>query len=454
MTGTYKLGEELRRLKKEDPEHLQYILSKMTEEEASALYYDPDIWLRPDQQVEDWWPEPVIMFMCGRGFGKTFLGSQWLRKQVAKGVKGEIALIAPTSSMVRDTMVYGGLLPLSDPDKECLEYEPSKSRLVWGNGTTARMISAEVGKEKVRGMNSELLWVDELGSINDHEVFQQAMLTLRVGQSRCLITTTPRTTETIIYLYKNAVFNNEPAKPGKFVRILSRSTYQNFDNLSEAFKANIIASYEGTRLGKQELDGTLLLNAEGALWSLDLIAKQTLDRGVSPPKLERVACGVDPALSANNRSDLTGIVVSALCTDGHAYVLEDHSDKYSPEGWVKKVHEMYDKYSEHAPTSVIVETNAGGDLTKQTLQRDRPFLPIDGVFATRSKLARAEPVAMLYEQGKVWHCHGLSSLEEEMATYEGNPKEKSPDRLDAMVMSITHLIPAQRRITKGFEMLV
>ena len=111
-------------------------------------------------------------------------------------------------------------------------------------------------------------------------------------------------------------------------------------------------------------------------------------------------------------------------------------------------------YKRQAPTSVIVETNAGGNLTTQTLQRDRPFLPVDGVFATKNKLSRAEPVAMLYEQGKVWHVHGLAALEEEQATYEGNPREKSPDRLDSAVMAITHLIPAQRRVTKGFEMLI
>ena len=126
--------------------------------------------------------------------------------------------------MVRDTMVYSGLVPLSDP-KEGLEYEPSKSRLVWKNGTTARLVSADGGEERLRGMNSELIWVDELGSISNKDVFDQAMLTLRVGQSRMLITTTPRTTETIIYLYKNAVFNEEEPKEEKFVRILTPVSY-------------------------------------------------------------------------------------------------------------------------------------------------------------------------------------------------------------------------------------
>ncbi|WP_461533442.1 terminase large subunit domain-containing protein [Sinomicrobium sp.] len=449
----HKLGEELRRLKKEDPKKLQAILSQMSEEEAHSIAYDPDIWLREDQQIKDWWPEPVILFMCGRGFGKTFLGAQWLRKQVKKGVKGEIALIAPTASMVRDTMVNSGLIPLS-PEEEGLVYEPSKSRITWANGTVARLVSADGGEEKLRGMNSSLIWIDELGSIPNKDVYDQAMLTLRVGQSRMLITTTPRTTETIIYLYKNAVFNDAAPQKGKFCRILTRSTYANFENLSQGYQDNIIASYEGTRLGRQELEGILLLNAENALWSLDLIARQTLPVGVEPPKLDRVAIGVDPAMSNSSKSDKTGIVVAALGEDNKAYVLEDVSGKYSPDTWVKKVHGLYDKYSEYAPTSIVVELNQGGSLVTQTLQRDRPFLPVDGVFATRNKMSRAEPVAMLYEQDKVMHCHGLADLEEEMATFEGNPRQKSPDRLDSLVMAITHLIPAQRRVTKGFEFLL
>jgi len=453
MIQAHKLGEELRRLKKEDPERLKLVLSQMTEEEAKSIVYDPDIWLRPDQQVKDEWQEPVIMFMCGRGFGKTYLGAQWLRKQVAKGLKGEVALIAPTSSMIRDTVVYSGVLPLSSPE-EGVEYEPSKARLTWKNGTIARMVSAETGAERVRGLNSSAIWIDELGSINNKDVLDQALLTLRVEPSKMLITTTPRANESIIYLYKNAVFNDDPPQVGKFCRILTRSTYANFDNLSETYQQTIIATYEGTRLGQQELDGKLLLNNENALWTIELLSQQTLTNGVKPPKLEKTAIAIDPAVTSTKGSDLTGIVVAGLAEDGKVYVLEDHSGKYSPEGWVKRVYEVYDRYSEYCSTSVIVETNQGGDLLKSTLHRDRPLLPVDGVFSTRNKYARAEPVAMLYEQQKVFHCTGLSALEEEMTTWEGDPRQKSPDRVDSLAMAVTHLMPAQRRITKGFEMLV
>jgi len=453
MIEAHKLGEELRRLKKEDPQHLAQILSQMSEEEAHAIAYDPDVWLRPDQQVKDEWPEPVIMYMCGRGYGKSYLGAQWLRKQVKKGIRGEVALIAPTASMVRDTIVYSTLIPLSSPE-EGLEYEPSKSRVVWKDGTVARMISAELGEERVRGLNSSIIWIDELGSINNKDVLDQALLTLRVEPSKMLITTTPRANESIIYLYKNAVFGDDPPQEGKFCRILTRSTYTNFDNLSKAYQDTIVASYEGTRIGKQELEGKLLLNNENALWTLDLISKQTLPNGVNPPKLEKVAVAIDPAVTTNKGSDLTGIVVSALAEDGKVYVLEDHTGKYSPEGWVKKVYELYDKYSSYCSTSVVVETNQGGDLLKSTLHRDRPLLPVDGVFSTKNKYARAEPVAMLMEQQKVWHCHGLAALEEEMTTWEGKPNEKSPNRVDSMVFGVTHLMPAQRRITKEFEFLV
>jgi predicted phage terminase large subunit-like protein len=455
MKAIHKIGEELRRLKKEDPEKLKFMLSQLTEEEAHSIVYDPDVWMRPDQQVKDEWPEPVIMFMAGRGWGKSFCGCQWIRKKIQSGkTKGGIVFIAPTASDLRDTIVFNTLMPLSDPLNEAPEYEPSKSRVVWKNGTIARLISAENGAERVRGGNNEYIWIDELGSIPDKDVFDQALLTLRVGESKCLITTTPRPTETIIYLYKNAVFNNEPPQEGKWVRILTGSTFQNFDNLSEAFKRTIVSTYEGTRVGRQELEGKLLLNAEGALWNMELLMNCTLDEGASVPKLQKIAVGIDPAMTDTKRSDITGIVVAAIAEDDKVYVLEDLSGRYSPDAWVSKVHSLYDEYSSIAPTSIITEVNQGGSLVTDTLRRDRPFLPVDAVFATKSKLQRAEPVAMLYEQGKVFHTRGLQDLEDQMVTYEGLPKQKSPDRLDALVMAITHLMPSRRRVTKGFEFLV
>jgi predicted phage terminase large subunit-like protein len=250
------------------------------------------------------------------------------------------------------------------------------------------------------------------------------------------------------------VFNNEPPQEGKWVRILTGSTFQNFDNLSEAFKRTIVSTYEGTRVGRQELEGKLLLNAEGALWNMELLMNCTLDEGASVPKLQKIAVGIDPAMTDTKRSDITGIVVAAIAEDDKVYVLEDLSGRYSPDAWVSKVHSLYDEYSSIAPTSIITEVNQGGSLVTDTLRRDRPFLPVDAVFATKSKLQRAEPVAMLYEQGKVFHTRGLQDLEDQMVTYEGLPKQKSPDRLDALVMAITHLMPSRRRVTKGFEFLV
>lgn len=448
------LGPELRRLKREDPEKLGKILSELSEEEAHAIVYDPDIWLNPEQVVQDWWPEPIIMFMCGRGAGKTFLGCQWLRKKIKKGVKGQIALISPTASEVRDTVILNTLIPLSDPESEGPQYEPSKSRVVWKDGTVAKMFSAEHGEERIRGSNNELIWIDELGSIPNKDVFDQAMLTLRVGESRCLITTTPRPTETIVDLYRRAVFNDDPPQEGKDVRIISFPTYNNFDNLSDAFKNTIIQAYEGTRLARQELEGKLLLDAEGALWTTEIIANQTLQRGQKVPKLERVGIGVDPAVSTGKHSDKTGIVVCGLGEDGFGYVLEDHTGKYSSEGWASKVIELYDHYRQFAPTSIAVERNQGGDFVAETLYRVRPLLPVDPVFSSSSKISRAQPIALLYEQGRFFHAKSFIELEQEMTGYEGKSREKSPDHMDAMVFAANIVMPTKNRVTKSFEMMM
>jgi predicted phage terminase large subunit-like protein len=314
-------------------------------------------------------------------------------------------------------------------------------------------MSAE-SPERARGANRSIIWGDELGSWPDIDMLHQLMLSLRKGESKFYGTTTPRANETIVYLYRHAVFDDDPPQEGKWVRIIRGNTYENLHNLSSVFKNTIVSTYENTRLGEQELKGVLLLDAEGALWSTETIVKQTLKNDEQVPALARCCIGVDPAVSTGKSSDNTGIVVSGLGEDANGYVLEDHTGKYSPEGWVNKVLALYDHYSQFCATSIIVEKNQGGDFIKQSIERARPFLPVDYTFSSRSKIQRAQPIALLFEQGKVFLAKTFTDLETEMTGYEGKPRQKSPDHLDAMVFSLYGCMPLKNRVTKGFEMLL
>ena len=375
-------------------------------------------------------------------------------RRKARNPENRLTIVAPTARDVIDTCVLGdsGLLGVCPP-KERPEYEPSKSRVVFPNGCVASMMSAE-SPERARGDNRSHIWGDELGSWGDIDMLHQLLLSLRKGESKFYGTTTPRANDIIIYLYRNAVFNSDPPQKGKFVRIITGSTYENLSNLSSVFRDTVISTYENTRLGRQEIQGQLLLDSEGALWSTDTIVKQTLKDNEEHPPLTRCCIGVDPSVSTGKNSDNTGIVVSGLGEDNKGYVLEDLTGKYSPEGWVNRVLAVYDHYSQFCATSIVVEKNQGGDFIKQAVERVRPFLPIDYTFSSRSKIQRAEPIALMYERGLIHHVKSFTDLETEMTSYEGKPRQRSPDHLDAMVFSMYGCMPLKNKVTKGFEMLV
>ena len=454
MTKTNHLGEKLRWLAEHDKPQLRSLLSQLTEAEAEAIIYDWEgVWARPNQLVDDNWPETTVLFMAGRGFGKTRVGAELMRRK-ARNPENRLTIVAPTARDVIDTCVLGdsGLIGVCPP-RERPEYEPSKSRVVFPNGCVASLMSAE-SPERARGDNRSHIWGDEIGSWGDRDMYDQLMLSLRKGESKFYGTTTPRANDIIIHIYRHAVFDNDPPQEGKWARIIRGSTYDNLHNLSSAFRDTIVSTYENTRLGQQELQGMLLLDAEGALWSTEIIVRQTLKSDEIVPPLKRVCIGVDPAVSTGKASDNTGIVVSGLGEDDNGYVLEDHTGKYSPEGWVSKVLNLYDYYSQFCATSIIVEKNQGGDFIKQSIERARPFLPVDYTFSSRSKIQRAQPIALLFEQGKVFLAKTFTDLETELTNYEGKPRQKSPDHMDAMVFSLYGCMPLKNRVTKGFEMLL
>ena len=444
-----EIGKAIRRLQKEDPSKLAEVLNSLTEKEAEQVYYCWDIWSRPNQQINDAWEENIILISAGRGFGKTKCGAEWVRKK-ATHHQTSIALIAPTTADTRDVCVLGpsGILAVH-PAKTRPNYEPSYARLMWPNGSNAKMYSGEKA-DRIRGGNNEYIWVDEIGAIQDRDVWDQAMLTLRVGESRALATTTPRKgNEILIDLYKRAVFNDAPSEKGKDVRIITGSTYDNLANLSKPFMDQIVASYAGSRLGMQEIDGIMLLDSEGALWNTELLDKCRREK---PEEPKLFAIGVDPQAKKKRNSDSTGIIGCCIDEDDIGYVLDDLTGSYSPSEWANRVVSLYDNYSKEGPCIIVVENNVGGDMCVETLSHARKNLPVVTTFSTQDKLSRATPVAILYEQGRIYHTKVFQDLEEEMVTYDGTGK--SPNRMDALVFAMNHLMATNRNITRIVEFLI
>jgi phage terminase large subunit-like protein len=221
--------------------------------------------------------------------------------------------------------------------------------------------------------------------------------------------------------------------------VTSGSTFDNSANLAAPYLATVKSQYEGTRLGRQELYAEILDEASGALWTRDIL--QTCETDIPDPvdfanTLARVVVAIDPAVTANAESDMTGIVVAGIDINGMCYVLEDATERYSPEQWASKANELYHKYS---ADRVVAERNQGGDMVRHTLQTVNEVIPIRLVHASRGKYARAEPISALYERGKVKHCKGLDELENQMVQWEPMGSIGSPDRLDALVWALTDL---------------
>ncbi len=391
----------------------------LTEEEAKYLEYDWDFWARPQQKEPkgDWsnW-----LILAGRGWGKTRTGAEQVRKWVDEGVQ-RIALVAETPADARDTMIQGesGILNIFPPDSRPI-YEPSKRRLVFKTGATATIYSG-ANPDQLRGPQHEKAWCDELASWNyAEETWDNLMMGMRLGDNpQTVITTTPRP----IKIIKNLIEDEN-------THITKGSTFDNKSNLPDAFYKKVINKYEGTRLGKQELYAEVLSDAPGALWNYDLF--KNID---THPELERVVVAIDPATSNNDNSDETGIIVAGIGVDGYGYVLDDYSCKASPNTWAKKAIAAYNKYS---ADRIIGEVNQGGDMIENVIRSQTRNVPYKGVRATRGKQIRAEPIASLYEQGKVMHIGHLSELEDQLCTWE--PGRDSPDRLDALVWALTELM--------------
>jgi phage terminase large subunit-like protein len=371
---------------------------------------------------EDWFS---WFLSGGRGSGKTRTGAEYTRRMSDR--VGRIALIAPTGADVRDTMIEGesGLQYVFALAGEKIKWEPSKRRITFPSGCIATTFSAEE-PDRLRGPQHGFAWLDEPAHMPQvEEVWSNLMFGLRLGdRPHVVLTSTPIPTKWVRDIQSD---NN--------TRVVRVSTYANITNLAPTFRDLVVAQYEGTRKGRQELYGELLADVEGALWDETLLRRREIDHA----DLDRIVVAVDPAGTANRRSDETGIVVVGKKGDD-AYVFADASGKYSPQGWAERVLSLYKRYDADA---IVVEKNYGGDMVKDVLLRTvmgKELSPrIIVKQAMRSKQLRAEPVVALYEQGHVFHWNDVSALETEMLSWVPGQGD-SPNRIDAMVWGVSELM--------------
>ena len=330
------------------PAEQKEALAALDQDAVVSLLYDWRFWARPKQLEPDgaW---RVWLMLAGRGFGKTRAGAEWVRRKVEARQATRIALVAPTAADARDVMIEGesGLLAISPPDFRP-HYEPSKRRLTWPNGAVATAFSADE-PARLRGPHFDAAWCDELAAWRYEEAWDMLMLGLRLGSDpRAVVTTTPKPTR----LVKNLV--NSPGT----VAVTRGATRENRRNLAPAFLAEIARRYEGTRLGRQELEAEILEDAPGALWRREMFERDGM-RLKAPPTLQRIVVAIDPAATSRAHSDETGIIVAGLADNGHATVLEDLSGRFTPQQWAARALGAYRKF---AADRIVAEVNNGGEM--------------------------------------------------------------------------------------------
>lgn len=402
------------------------VLEGLSEQQIGALLYDWRFLARPKQlKPEGTWRYWLVL--AGRGFGKTRTGAEAVREWVEEGYR-IIHLVAPTSADARDVMVQGesGLLSCFPPDKRP-QYEPSKRLITFHNGAIARTFSADE-PERLRGPQCEAFWADEVCAWRfAEEAWDNLMFGFRLGNDpRGCITTTPKP----IKLLKDLISHPSAV-------ITKASTYENRANLAPGFFDDVIRRYEGTRLGRQELNAEILEDVPGALWTRQMIEASRLRMDQMRWDLvARIVVAIDPAVSASDESDETGIVVAGITRSGHVLVFDDLTCKSSPLEWAQIA---VGAYRTRNADRIIGEVNNGGDLVEANIRTVSPNVAFRAVRASRGKAVRAEPVAAMYEQGRVHHVGSFPDLEDQMCGFVPGSSSKSPDRMDALVWAITDL---------------
>jgi phage terminase large subunit-like protein len=419
-------------------------LAELGEGELLALPFLFEFWALPHQlPPQGNWRSWVIM--GGRGAGKTRAGSEWVRSKVEgarpldKGQAKRVALVGETLDQVREVMVFGesGILACSPPDRRPT-WSATRRCLTWPNGAEAMAFSAH-DPEGLRGPQFDAAWVDELAKWKKAgDTWDMLQFALRLGdRPQVCVTTTPRSVPALRQLL------NSPSTV-----VTHAPTEANRANLADSFLEEVRARYAGTRLGRQELDGVLVEEAEGALWRADDLDTARLK---AAPQFDRVLVAVDPPVTGHKGSDACGIVVVGAVMQGapqdwRAVVLEDATVQgVGPTAWARRAITAMEKWG---GDRLVAEVNQGGDLVETVLRQVDPLVPLTKVHASKGKVARAEPVAALYEQGRVSHLAGLDVLEDQMTrmTLKGYDGKGSPDRVDALVWALTEalIVPAAK----------
>ncbi len=390
------------------------------------------------------------LILAGRGWGKTRTAVEWalMKARTMPGSRG--AIVAATSADARDVLVEGesGFLNVAQ-GSDLPTYEPSKRRLTWANGSQATLYTAEKPRQ-LRGPQHHWFVADELAAWQYPETWDMLMFGLRLGEHpQGIVATTPRPTKIVRELIKS-----------QFTHLTTGSTYENRDNLAPSFFTQIISKYEGTRLGRQELNAELLEDTPGAIFNRDNLDEYRINVA---PKLAKLVVAVDPAATATEDSDETGIIVAGSTPEKHGYILHDGTMKDSPSAWGKRVVQLHDS---HMADCVVVETNNGGDMLELVIRTaaeamrrsgERPTsqIVIRKVHASRGKYTRAEPVSALYDQGRVHHVGVQAKLEDQMCSFVPGELDGPDDRLDAMVWAITYLLLGHeaKRTGKSYSMV-
>ncbi|GGC38053.1 large terminase [Novosphingobium marinum] len=421
-------------------------LRNLDEAERTAFAWHWRLWAREPQVAPggDW---RTWLILAGRGFGKTRAGSEWIREIATTDPEAHIALVGASLGEARAVMVEGesGILGTTPPRRRP-KFEPSLRRLSWPNGAQATLYSAGE-PESLRGPQHSHAWCDEIAKWEQagdraQAAWDNLLLGLRLGECpRLLATTTPRAVPLLRRLL---------AEEGDGLAVTRGRTEDNADNLPGRFLRDMRRTFGKSQLARQELDGELVADIPGALWSRETIERCRSD--APPADCARIVVGVDPPASANG--DACGIVVAALGGDGLGHVLADASvARPSPERWARAV---ANAAAEWRADRVVAEANQGGAMVESVLRAADISLPVKLVHATRGKAARAEPVAALYEVGRVRHAGHFPQLEDELCGlmagggYEG--PGRSPDRADALVWALSELMlnrPARPRVWVG-----
>ena len=439
------------------------IVAHLSDKVCGDLAHYWQFWSRPNQRAPlgDWL---TWLILAGRGFGKTRSGSEWVRSlacgssPLAAGTHSRFALVAETAADTRDVLVEGdsGILSVHPKDFRPT-YEPSKRRLTWPNGAVATLYNG-TEPDQLRGPQHDAAWVDELAKFDyAQETWDMLQFGLRLGTNpRQLVTTTPRPIPLLKALIKAS---NTVVSRG--------STLDNASHLAPSFLQTITDRYGGTRLGRQELEAEMLDDLPGALWNHEMIDQHRVH---DFPELNRIVVAVDPSGTKGEHDmdkdagDDIGIAVVGKGIDGRGYVLADMTCNLSPLGWGKRAVAAYEGswYNSRHPAwpkkengdpagddnerfvradMIVGERNFGGAMVQFVVSSAKATVPFKEVVASRGKVARAEPVAALYEQGRISHVGTFPEMEDQMCLIapDGYAGEGSPDRADAVVWALTEL---------------